>query len=838
MVSLTQTIPVPLLMTQHTNFKPCKHFSALFILFFWLSFAFSQKTIDSLKNIKNQNLNSVTSTRKSLDESPDTYDSLAKQYDKLHDYHKAINYYEKAIYLNKKSKHKLLENYIEIAKTTKKLNTYDSYLTSIEWLEKAIYLSTEIKITDSLNHVIYNNLGNYYKRINKKKESLNYHLKALSIAKKVNSSNLIYLSLSNIGSLYLSEGSKSSSDDIKLSLRYLQESLRYGDKFNYTIYRNIGISYYLKNAPLKALYYHNKALESVTNTKLKNLNSLPETETIKQASKKGNIAFILFEKYYAWIKLHQKSKNNLHLQNALKTIDLADYVLDEILLDLTNEDSKLFWKKQASSFYLLGTHISHLLNDSEKALYFSEKNKAMLLLNSILKNEKKSEFGISESDLKHEKSLKKETYYLKHLLSKNNNDSLKNLLFEKQKDLDFFENSLKYKYPNYNTKINAPVYNLNVIKKYIDINTTCISYIWDKTENQYDALYGVAITKDTSLVFEIKNLKHFDSLVFEYRKLVSKPFETSKELKKFKNISHELYRNLFPNNFLRELIKLNNRLIIIPDNDLQFIPFESLLTTPKSDNYLIYQNEVIYNYSLSFLIENSKLERKAKHNFIGFAPYTFSYDSLPVLSYSKDEVNQIAKSLNGESLNGKKASKSMFINNFNSYKIIHLATHADSNDSISPWIAFYDEKLLLNELYTSSNQAELVVINTCKSNIGKSNIGEGVYSLARGFFYSGTNSIISSLWNVNDKSNQEITVEFYKFLHSGKSKSQSLRLAKINYLKNHSHSEASPYYWASLIIIGENSPLYNSNNNMIYIYLTITLMILLIFVIKKIKKNG
>ena len=107
----------------------------------------------------------------------------------------------------------------------------------------------------------------------------------------------------------------------------------------------------------------------------------------------------------------------------------------------------------------------------------------------------------------------------------------------------------------------------------------------------------------------------------------------------------------------------------------------------------------------------------------------------------------------------------------NNYKIIHLSTHANANDSISPWIAFKNEKLYLNELYTTKNQAELVVLNACNSSIGQLNNGEGVFSLARGFFYSGANSVISSLWNVNDKSNAEITLSFYQHLKKGKSKS-------------------------------------------------------------------
>ena len=136
---------------------------------------------------------------------------------------------------------------------------------------------------------------------------------------------------------------------------------------------------------------------------------------------------------------------------------------------------------------------------------------------------------------------------------------------------------------------------------------------------------------------------------------------------------------------------------------------------------------------------------------------------------------------------------------------IHLATHA--NASANPWIAFADQKLGLHELYTSKNQAELVVLSACNTNMGTIESGEGVFSLARGFFYSGANSVVASLWNANSKSSSEVLSDFYKNLKDGQTKSEALRNAKITYLKSRSLSDASPYYWACFVVMGDNQPI-------------------------------
>ena len=93
---------------------------------------------------------------------------------------------------------------------------------------------------------------------------------------------------------------------------------------------------------------------------------------------------------------------------------------------------------------------------------------------------------------------------------------------------------------------------------------------------------------------------------------------------------------------------------------------------------------------------------------------------------------------------------------------------------------------------------DMVVMSACESGLGETS-GEGVFGLQRGFKLAGANTLLMSLWKVDDIATKLLMTEFYKNYLSGKSKQESLKLAQQT-LRNNS-DYADPEYWAAFILL-------------------------------------
>jgi len=124
----------------------------------------------------------------------------------------------------------------------------------------------------------------------------------------------------------------------------------------------------------------------------------------------------------------------------------------------------------------------------------------------------------------------------------------------------------------------------------------------------------------------------------------------------------------------------------------------------------------------------------------------------------------------------------------------------------------------------------MVVLSSCNTGSGLLSTGEGIISLARGFIYSGSQSVVMSMWEVEDRSGSEIIKVFYDQLKKGKSKSLALRKSRISWLKEADQLRSHPYFWSTLVIYGNNTPLYYSKSLIIAViigFLTLAFLIVL-----------
>lgn len=93
---------------------------------------------------------------------------------------------------------------------------------------------------------------------------------------------------------------------------------------------------------------------------------------------------------------------------------------------------------------------------------------------------------------------------------------------------------------------------------------------------------------------------------------------------------------------------------------------------------------------------------------------------------------------------------------------------------------------------------DLVVLSACQTGMGEIN-GDGVFGLQRGFKKAGANSILMSLWNVDDEATQILMTEFYKNYLGGMSKRESLLAAQKTVRETPGFED--PEYWAAFILL-------------------------------------
>jgi CHAT domain-containing protein/Tfp pilus assembly protein PilF len=96
---------------------------------------------------------------------------------------------------------------------------------------------------------------------------------------------------------------------------------------------------------------------------------------------------------------------------------------------------------------------------------------------------------------------------------------------------------------------------------------------------------------------------------------------------------------------------------------------------------------------------------------------------------------------------------------------------------------------------------KLVVLSACDTGIGEVRTGEGVYGLRRAFVQAGAETLVMSLWPVNDHVTRELMTRYYERLKRGGGRAEALRQVQLEMLKR--KDRRHPFYWASFIASGE-----------------------------------
>jgi CHAT domain-containing protein len=252
-----------------------------------------------------------------------------------------------------------------------------------------------------------------------------------------------------------------------------------------------------------------------------------------------------------------------------------------------------------------------------------------------------------------------------------------------------------------------------------------------------------------------------------------------------------------------------DRLIVIPDDELNYIPFEALKS--ESNDYLLQTFSVQYQYSTALLNIQSRTKTNSPTQTLAFAPFvnTDPQNRFDALRYSKSEVED----LEGKIFLGNNATKANFLASANHYKIIHLATHATADDQSPLYssIVFFpvgpdsSYRLYAQEVYNLRlDSVQLVILSACETGTGQLIRGEGLMSLSRAIAYAGCPNVVTSLWKAEDKTTAFITERLHYYLRKNHSTDKALQEAKLDLIESKAIEPQfkAPSHWAHLIFIG------------------------------------
>jgi CHAT domain-containing protein len=766
-----------------------------------------------------------------------------------------ISMLDSAVYYYKRAE-QIADHYPGIEGIERLYNTlgainYESgdYLQSKIYFEKALQVASgKLRKDDPLIINYKNNLASSLRQLKQFDEAMAIFNQLLPY--NVNRDEILH----NIGSIYLEQGKDS------LAVVYLSK-VRYN---NQNKYNDLGIAYGRLDMMDSSLAYFKKAVElnEKLNGKRKNIqfaitcknlgdyyadaenydsaliryqqsiNQLvfdfdDEDPRMNPSSFNGQYsvnelfaALAAKAKTYTIRFQHGGNKNNLlasiFAYEAL--YKLADYVIrtynsEEARLLLTNKKHLLHYEPIAISLKLF-----ELTGDSvylNHAFRFDEKNKATILALQLQETGSMEKADLPAALTEKESRLKNDITKMQLLLTESNDSAVQVSLRDKQLQLSDLHDKFD-EYPAYN--------NL----KFID-NTIDVKRLQKIIPDQYAVLsYHMGDTSMLAFLITNNQFRHVtqninSSFRINVRTLYDWLQVTDRNMKtEIDQLSDSMYKKLIAP--FAEDISGARQLMIIPDDELSFLPFEIL--RPVNGKSLVELYPVTYNYSCSLL--KAEKQNNKRSSILAMAPF------VKTLPASEKEIGSIT----GDKITGDKATKEKFVSRAKDYAILHLATHARANDSVpsKSFIEFYplDSSFTSSRLFTNEiaglrlNDVKLVILSACETGSGQLVKGEGLMSLTRAFSFAGCQNTIASLWRADDVSTATISGFLHKYISKGNTFATALQEAKLNYLNEDIPERLkSPAYWAHLRLIGN----FEEKNSFPYQYVLIIVGLIVIAVL-------
>lgn len=575
-------------------------------------------------------------------------------------------------------------------------------------------------------------------------------------------------------------------------------------------------------------------------------------DTVKADGLSEEDLFLLELRYDAMNALAARDRNGELLRQAVATGRRITALYDRQRLEMSEEESRTSLSSSARNIYTgLIDNYAELYENSgdreslEGLFEYAERSKVAGFLASM-RELNAARFSLPAELTELEGGIRSEIGFYRELMTTERLKAVpdtqklatwESVTFRLLRSRDSLVNIFEQDYPAYyNLKFRNEVTPLRNVGKVIGHRANLLSYVLTE-----EKLYIFVANHRRSEVIIRDIDSSFHELLTRFRTIVSSPPDPSGSrapFNEYMDLAYSLYRVLLEP---AEPFLAGDKIVISPDNLLSYLPFETLVTEEFRSPGLLYREAPFalkkyrfsYIYSVTLSSETLQRSRSLNNRLIAFAP---SYagveidDSLLVswpslrgeireLPYAIKEADDAVNQCGGRAFTGAEASEEAFKREARNYKIIHLAMHTLVDDSRPAFSRMLfttgnndNEDGMLNtyEVYSLPLKAMMVVLSSCNTGSGMLVNGEGILSLARGFLYAGSRSAVMSMWAVDDISASEVIHSFYRNLRSGKTKSMALRNARLSYLEDALQRQAHPYYWSTLVIYGDDTPLWYS----------------------------
>jgi len=269
-------------------------------------------------------------------------------------------------------------------------------------------------------------------------------------------------------------------------------------------------------------------------------------------------------------------------------------------------------------------------------------------------------------------------------------------------------------------------------------------------------------------------------------------------------LSEDLYSILIAP--IETKLKGRKKLAVIANAELNYLPFQVLGQAQANGKFRM----LIDDWSVFYVMRMKVFtDAKSGREKLRIAAFGNADSSLPNAEIEVKELKKLYADATVYVRN--QATKERVLSLPNTYSAIHFATHGilDYGNIDNSYLVLAPQstdpasgRLTIDEVTQMTNlyNTRLVTLSACNTAIGKEMIRGWLINPANAFLRSGVRTVVASLWQVDDAATGLLMKEFYRNLKTMEAV-DALRNAQMVLMRDPKFVQ--PYYWAGFVLLGQ-----------------------------------